>query len=250
MGQLEGKTAVVTGGSTGIGLATALRLADEGAYVFITGRRQAQLEDAVKTIGTDRATAVVSDIGKAEDLDRLYGTVRARRRNLDVLVANAAIGSFVTLERTTEEHFDQTFAVNTRGTLFTVQKALPLLNKGASIVLVGSTAADRGIEAFGAYAASKAAVRSFARTWSVELKARGIRVNVVSPAWIETPGIATTFGEEETFQAIKEHVATTVPSGRMGTPEEAAAVVVFLASQQSSYVTGANFYADGGANQI
>ncbi|MDH6565065.1 NAD(P)-dependent dehydrogenase (short-subunit alcohol dehydrogenase family) [Streptomyces sp. SAI-117] len=249
MGQLEGKTAVVTGGSTGIGLATALRLADEGAYVFITGRRQAQLEDAVKTIGTDRATAVVSDIGKAEDLDRLYGTVRARRRNLDVLVANAAIGSFVTLERTTEEHFDQTFAVNTRGTLFTVQKALPLLNKGASIVLVGSTAADRGIEAFGAYAASKAAVRSFARTWSVELKARGIRVNVVSPAWIETPGIATTFGEE-TFQAIKEHVATTVPSGRMGTPEEAAAVVVFLASQQSSYVTGANFYADGGANQI
>ncbi|MFI1393185.1 SDR family NAD(P)-dependent oxidoreductase [Streptomyces griseoaurantiacus] len=250
MGQLEGKTAVVTGGSAGIGLATALRLADEGAYVFITGRRQAQLKDAVKMIGADRTTAVVSDIGKAEDLDRLYATVRARRQNLDVLVANAAIGSFVTLEQTTEEHFDQTFAVNARGTLFTVQKALPLLNDGASIILVGSTAADRGMEAFGAYAASKAAVRSFARTWSVELKDRGIRVNVVSPAWIETPGIATTFGNEETFRAIKEHVATTVPSGRMGTPEEAAAVVAFLASQQSSYVTGANFYADGGANQI
>ncbi|MDT0322370.1 SDR family NAD(P)-dependent oxidoreductase [Streptomyces millisiae] len=250
MGQLEGKTAVVTGGGTGIGLATALRLADEGAYVFITGRRQDQLEAAVDIIGTDRTTAVVSDVGKAEELDRLYDTVRARGQGLDVLVANAAIGSFVTLEQTTEDHFDQTFAVNTRGTLFTVQKALPLLKEGASIVLVGSTAADRGMEAFGAYAASKAAVRSFARTWSVELKGRDIRVNVVSPAWIETPGITTTFGDEEAFQAIKEHVAATVPRGRMGTPEEAAAVVAFLASQQSSYITGANFYVDGGANQI
>ncbi|HEY3559477.1 MAG TPA: SDR family oxidoreductase [Kribbella sp.] len=250
MGQLEGKTAVVTGGSTGIGLATAVRLADEGAYVFVTGRREAELEAAVKTVGPDRATGVPGDISTMADLDRLYDAVRARGNGLDVLVANAAIGSFVTLEQTTEEHFDQTFGVNVRGTLFTVQKALPLLNDGASIVLVGSTAGDRGVEAFGAYAASKAAVRSFARTWSNELKDRGIRVNVVSPAWIETPGGTAAFGDEKTAQAIKENVAATVPVGRMGRPEEAAAVVAFLASEQSSYVDGANLYVDGGTNQI
>ncbi|WP_326799087.1 SDR family oxidoreductase [Streptomyces sp. NBC_01808] len=250
MGQLEGKTAVVTGGSTGIGLATAVRLADEGAHVFVTGRREAELEAAVKTIGTDRATAVPGDIATMADLDRLYDAVRARGEGLDVLVANAAIGTFVTLEQTTEEHFDQTFAVNVRGTLFTVRKALPLLNDGASVVLVGSTAGDRGVEAFGAYAASKAAVRSFARTWSNELKDRGIRVNVVSPAWIETPGGTAAFGDEETARAVKENVAATVAKGRMGRPEEAAAVVAFLASEQSSYVVGANLYVDGGTNQI
>lgn len=250
MGQLEGKTSVVTGGSTGIGLATAVRLADEGAYVFVTGRRESELEAAVKTIGTDRATGVAGDISKVADLDRLYDAVRARGKGLDVLVANAAVGTFVTLEQTTEEHFDQTFAVNARGTLFTVQKALPLLNDGASIVLTGSTAADRGMEAFGAYAASKAAVRSFARTWSNELKDRGIRVNVVSPAWIETPGGTAAFGDEETARAVKENVAATVAKGRMGQPEEAAAVVAFLASEQSSYVVGANIYVDGGTNQI
>ncbi|MEV7085646.1 SDR family oxidoreductase [Streptomyces sp. NPDC093085] len=249
MGQLEGKTAVVTGGSTGIGLATAVRLADEGAYVFVTGRREAELEAAVKAVGADRATAVAGDIANLEDLDRLYAAVRARGRGLDVLVANAAIGSFMTLEQTTEEHFDQTFAVNTRGTLFTVRKALPLLNEGASIVMVGSTAADRGMEAFGAYAASKAAVRSFARTWSTELRGRGIRVNVVSPAWIETPGGTAAFGDEATARAVKEQVAATVPKGRMGRPEEAAAVVAFLASEQSSYVVGSNVYVDGGENQ-
>ncbi|MEU1299223.1 SDR family NAD(P)-dependent oxidoreductase [Streptomyces shenzhenensis] len=249
MGQLESKTAVVTGGSAGIGLATAVRLADEGAYVFVTGRREAELEAAVKTVGTDRATAVVGDIARPQDLDRLYEAVRARGEGLDVLVANAAVGSFMTLEQTTEEHFDQTFAVNTRGTLFTVQKALPVLNDGASIVLVGSTAADRGMEAFGAYAASKAAVRSFARTWSTELRGRGIRVNVVAPAWIETPGGTAAFGDEEAARAIKEHVAATVPKGRMGRPEEAAAVVAFLASEQSSYIVGSNIYVDGGENQ-
>jgi NAD(P)-dependent dehydrogenase (short-subunit alcohol dehydrogenase family) len=250
MGQLDSKTSVVTGGSSGIGLAAAVRLADEGAYVFLTGRRESELEAAVKTIGEDRATAVVGDIAKLEDLDRLYSAVRARGKGLDVLVANAAIGTFVTLEQTTEEHFDQTFGVNARGTLFTVQKALPLLNDGASIVLVGSTAADRGMDAFGAYAASKAAVRSFARTWSTELKGRGIRVNVVSPAWIETPGGTAAFGDEDTARAMKEHVAATVPKGRMGRPEEAAAVVAFLASEQSSYVVGSNLYVDGGTNQI
>ncbi|MBZ6256015.1 SDR family oxidoreductase [Streptomyces olivaceus] len=197
----------------------------------------------------DRATAVVGDISKPADLDRLYDAVRARGRGLDVLVANAAVGAFVTLEETTEEHFDQTFGVNVRGTVFTVQKALPLLNDGASVVLVGSTAADRGVAAFGAYAASKAAVRSFARTWSSELKDRGIRVNVVSPAWIETPGGTAAFGDEETARAVREKVAATVPKGRFGRPEEAAAVVAFLASEQSSYVVGSNVYVDGGENQ-
>lgn len=176
--------------------------------------------------------------------------VRVRGTGLDVIVANAAVGSFVPLAETTEEQVDQTFAVNVRGTLFTVQKALPLLNDGASIILVGSTAADRGMEAFGAYAASKAAVRSFARTWSTELKSRGIRVNVISPAWIETPGGTAAFGDEETARAMKEHVAATVPKGRMGQPDEAAAVVAFLASEQSSYVVGSNLYVDGGTNQV
>jgi NAD(P)-dependent dehydrogenase (short-subunit alcohol dehydrogenase family) len=250
MGQLEGRTAVVTGGSTGIGLATAARLADEGAHVFITGRRKTELDAAIETIGTSRATAVVGDISEAADLDRLYDAVRARGQGLDVLVANAAVGAFVTLEQTTEDHFDQTFGVNVRGTLFTVQKALPLLNDGASVILTSSTAADNGMEAFGAYAASKAAVRSFARTWSNELKGRGIRVNAVSPGGVETPGLANILGGEETLSAVKENVAATVAKGRIGRPEEVAAAVAFLASGQSSYIVGANIYVDGGQNQI
>jgi NAD(P)-dependent dehydrogenase (short-subunit alcohol dehydrogenase family) len=250
MGQLEGKTSVVTGGSTGIGLATAVRLADEGAHVFVTGRREAELEAAVKTIGADRATGVVGDVSQPEDLDRLYATVRTRGKGLDVLVANAGHAAFVTLEQTTEEHFDQTFGVNVRGTLFTVQKALPVLNDGASVILTGSTAADRGMERFGAYAASKAAVRSFARTWSNELKGRGIRVNVVSPGWIETPGGTAINGGEEGARVVRELAATVVPKGRMGEAEEVAAAVAFLASEQSSYVVGSNIYTDGGANQM
>ncbi|MER6952375.1 SDR family NAD(P)-dependent oxidoreductase [Streptomyces sp. NPDC002623] len=250
MGQLEGKTAVVTGGGTGIGLATAIRLAAEGAYVFITGRRKTQLDAAVETIGTDKATAVAGDISNMADLDRLYDAVRTRGQGLDVLFANAATGAFVPLEQTTEEHFDQTFGVNVRGTLFTVQKALPLFNEGASVILNASTAADNGMEAFGAYAASKAAVRSFARTWANELKGRRIRVNSVSPGGIDTPGLTDIFGGEEAVAAVKEHVAATVAIGRLGRPEEIAAVVAFLASEQSSYVLGANWYVDGGENQI
>ncbi|MFD5748184.1 SDR family NAD(P)-dependent oxidoreductase [Streptomyces sp. NPDC127033] len=250
MGQLEGRTAVVTGGSTGIGLATAARLADEGAHVFITGRRKTELDAAIETIGASRVTAVAGDISEAADLDRLYDAVRARGQGLDVLVANAAVGTFVTLEQTTEDHFDQTFGVNVRGTVFTVQKALPLLNDGASVILTSSTAADNGTEAFGAYAASKAAVRSFARTWSNELKGRGIRVNAVSPGGVETPGLANILGDEETLSAVKENVAATVAKGRIGRPEEVAAVVAFLASGQSSYIVGANIYVDGGQNQI
>lgn len=250
MGQLENKTAVVTGGSTGIGLATAVRLADEGAHVFVTGRREAELAAAVKVIGEERATGVVGDVARPADLDRLYAAVRARDKGLDVLVANAAVGAFVTLEQTTEEHLDHTFGVNVRGVLFTVQKALPLLNDGASVILTGSTAADHGMAAFGAYAASKAAVRSFARTWSNELKGRGIRVNVVSPGWIETPGGTAINGGEEAMGAVREYAAATVPRGRMGQPDEVAAAVAFLASDESGYVVGANLYVDGGANQV
>lgn len=249
MGQFEGKTAVVTGGGTGIGLATAARLAAEGAHVFITGRRQAELHAAVETIGAASATAVAGDISKLADLDRLYDAVRARGRGLDVLFANAATASFATLEQTTEEHFDRTFGVNVRGTLFTVQKALPLLNDGAAVVLNASTAADHGPRAFGAYAASKAALRSFARTWANELKGRGVRVNAVSPGSTDTPGIDGLFGEEQAAD-VKAKLAAGVPIGRMGRPEEVADVVVFLASAQSSFIVGANVYVDGGENQV
>ncbi|MCX4724607.1 SDR family oxidoreductase [Streptomyces sp. NBC_00144] len=248
-GQLEGKTAVVTGGSTGIGLATAVRLAAEGAHVFITGRRKTELDAAVETIGRAGATAVAGDVSNLADLDRLYETVRARGQGLDVLFANAAIGSFATLEQTTEEHFDQTFGVNVRGMLFTVQKALPLLNDGASVILNASTAADRGAEAFGTYAASKAAVRTYARTWANELTGRGIRVNAISPGPTDTPGITGLVGDENTADA-KANLIAGVAMGRMGRPEEVAAAVAFLASEQSSFVLGANLYVDGGENQI
>ncbi|MFD7713172.1 SDR family NAD(P)-dependent oxidoreductase [Streptomyces sp. NPDC059785] len=251
MAQLEGKTAVVTGGGTGIGLASAVRLADDGAYVFITGRRKTELDAAVETIGADRATAVAGDISDLADLDRLYDAVRARGRGIDVLFANAATASLVTLGQITEEDFEHIFGINVRGTLFTVQKALPLLNDGASVILNASTAADNGAEAFALYGASKAAVRSFARTWANTgaLKERGIRVNAISPGPIDTPGITALFGEENAAGA-REHLATTAAIGRMGRPEEVAAAVAFLASDQSSFVLGANLYVDGGENQI
>ncbi|AQW51433.1 MULTISPECIES: SDR family NAD(P)-dependent oxidoreductase [Streptomyces] len=249
MGQLEGKTAVITGGGTGIGRATAVRLAAEGAHVFITGRRKAELDAVVEAIGPAGATAVAGDVTNLADLDRLYDAVRARGRGLDVVFANAATAAFATLEEVTEEHLDRTFAVNVRGTLFTVQKALPLLNDGASVILNASTAADNGTEAFGAYAASKAAIRSFARTWANELKGRGVRVNAVSPGPIDTPGITDLFGEENAADA-RGHLATTAAIGRMGRPEEVAALVAFLASEQSGFILGANFYVDGGENQI
>ena len=250
MGQLDGRTAVVTGGSSGIGLATAARLAEEGAHVFVTGRREAELAAAVEALGADRVTGVAGDVSRPDDLDRLYAAVRERGAGIDVLVANAAVGSFQTLQQTTPKHLDQMLDVNVKGTVRTGQKALPLLPDGASVVLLGSTAADRGVAAFGAYAASKAAVRSFARTWSAELSDRGIRVNVVSPAWIETPGGTAAFGDEETARAVRADVEATLPKGRFGRPEEAAAVVAFLASDQSSFVVGANLYVDGGANQV
>lgn len=249
MGVLEGKTAAVTGGGTGIGLATAQRFADEGAHVFISGRRRPELEAAADAIGSDRATAVVADVSNLADLDRMYEAVRARGQGLDVLFANAGWAVVEELEKTTEEQFDEVFATNVRGTLFTVQKALPLLNDGASVILNASTAADHGTKAFGVYAASKAAVRSLARTWAHELIERGIRVNAVSPGPIDTPGIGRLFGEENASM-VKANLAAGIAIGRMASPEEAASVVTFLASPQSSFVVGANYYVDGGENQI
>ncbi|MFE2138086.1 SDR family NAD(P)-dependent oxidoreductase, partial [Streptomyces sp. NPDC059466] len=189
MGQLTGKVALVTGGTTGIGLAAAKRFAAEGAQVYVTGRRKPELDAAVQDIGSG-AVGVQGDIADLADLDRLYATVEQDGRRIDVLFANAGGGEFARLEEVTEEHFDQTFGVNVRGLLFTVQKALPLLNEGASVIVPGSTAAASGAEAFGVYAATKAAVRSLARTWANELKGRGIRVNVIVPGPIDTPGIA------------------------------------------------------------
>jgi NAD(P)-dependent dehydrogenase (short-subunit alcohol dehydrogenase family) len=247
MGQMAGKTAVVTGGSSGIGLAVAERLAAEGAHVFITGRREAELDAAVKAIGS--ATAVRGDISDPADLDRLYDVVRARGKGVDTLFANAATAAFATLEQITEEHFDQIFGVNVRGTLFTVQKALPLLNEGASVILNSSTRADDGVEAFGTYAASKAALRSYTRTWANELKGRGIRVNAISPGTIDTPAIAAMVGEENA-EEVKADFAARVPIGRMGTAEEVAAAVAFLASDQSSFILGTNLYVDGGEKQL
>ncbi|MDQ0788817.1 SDR family NAD(P)-dependent oxidoreductase [Streptomyces sp. B3I8] len=249
MGQLEGRTAVVTGGGTGIGLASAVRLAAEGAHVFVTGRRKTELDAAVEAIGPDRATAVPGDIANPADLDRLYDAVRARGRGLDIVFANAATASLVTLEQVTDEEYDRTFDVNVRGTLYTVQKAVPLLNDGASVILNASTAADNGQDTFTLYAASKAAVRSFARTWANTLKDRGIRVNAISPGPIDTPAITGLVGEERA-EETKAHLATTAAIGRMGRPEEVASLVAFLASDESSFFLGANVYVDGGENQI
>jgi NAD(P)-dependent dehydrogenase (short-subunit alcohol dehydrogenase family) len=249
MGWLEGKTAIVTGGTTGIGLATAGRLAAEGAHVFVTGRRKAELDAAVNKIGAG-ATGVQSDVSDLADLDRLYAEVRRQGRRVDVLFANAGGGSFASLEQVTEEHFDQTFDVNVRGLVFTVQKALPLLNDGASVILTSSTAATSGAETFGVYAASKAAVRSFARTWANELKGRGIRVNAVTPGTIDTPGITGLAPDEAQAEQLKGFLAGQIPMGRMGRPEEVADAIVFLASDQSSFITGAELYVDGGLNQI
>ncbi|MFH9826424.1 SDR family oxidoreductase [Streptomyces bobili] len=249
MGQLEGKTAVVTGGTSGIGLATAQRFAAEGAYVFITGRRQEALAAAVEQIGAN-VTGVRSDVSNLADLDRLYAAVADQGRRIDVLFANAGGGSFASLEETTEQHFDTTFGSNVKGTLFTVQKALPLLNDGASVILTGSTASTKGGEAFGTYAASKASIRSFGRTWANELKGRAIRVNTVVPGPIDTPGITGLAADAEQAGELKSYLAGQVPLGRMGDPAEAASAVLFLASDQSSFVTGTELYVDGGINQL
>jgi NAD(P)-dependent dehydrogenase (short-subunit alcohol dehydrogenase family) len=241
MGLLEGKTAVVTGGSTGIGLATARRFAEEGAHVFVTGRRLEELEKAVATIGD--ATAVPGDVSVAADLDRLYQQVRERGRGLDVLFANAGVNHLATLEELTEEAHDRVFDINVKGTVLTVQKALPLLNVGASVILTSSTASQNGMAGMGPYGASKAAIRSYARTWTNELRGRGIRVNAISPGPTDTP-LFDVLGERA--DETKAAIAAAVPAERLAAPEEIAAAVTFLASTQSSFVHGADIVVDGG----
>ncbi|MBY8881167.1 SDR family oxidoreductase [Actinacidiphila acidipaludis] len=250
MEQLKDQTAVVTGGTSGIGLAAAKRFTAEGAYVFITGRRQEALDDAVAQLGAD-ATGVRGDVSDPADLDRLYASVAERGKLVDVLFANAGGGEFAPLEQITEQHFDATFDANVKGMLFTVQKALPLLNsEGASVILTGSTAAGSGAEAFGVYAASKAAVRSFGRTWANELKGRHVRVNTLVPGVTDTAGITGLAPNAEEAEMLKAMLTSQVPLGRMSHPDEIAAAALFLASKESSYVTGSELYVDGGLNQI
>ena len=248
--KLDGKIALITGGSSGLGLATAKRFIAEGAFVFITGRRQTELDSAVKELGPN-AEGVQGDISKMADLDRLFATIKQRKGRLDILFANAGGGAFFPLEQVTEEHFDKYFGINVKGTLFTVQKALPLMPPGAAVVLNGSNVSIKGMPAFGVYAATKAALRSFARTWSVDLKDRKIRVNVVAPGMVITPGYKNELGlSDQQIAEFEAQYTTTVPLGRSGTADEIAKAVLFLASDDSSYITGIELYVDGGSTQI
>jgi NAD(P)-dependent dehydrogenase (short-subunit alcohol dehydrogenase family) len=244
MGKLEGKIAVITGATSGLALATAKLFVAEGAYVFITGRRQEQLDKAVKEIGKN-VIGVQGDAGSLPDLDRLYEKVKAEKGRVDVLYASAGIGEFnVPLGSITEAGFDKTFNVNVRGTLFTVQKALPLMPDGGSIIMTGSIASVKGFEGLSVYSATKAAVRSFARSWTVDLKARKIRVNVISPGTIDT-GVFVGVPKE-----VKDQFVAVIPMGRIGQPHEIAAAALFLASDDSSFVTGIELFVDGGTAQI
>jgi NAD(P)-dependent dehydrogenase (short-subunit alcohol dehydrogenase family) len=250
--RLDGKIAVITGGSSGIGLATAQRFVDEGAYVFITGRRQSELDAAVRQIGKNNVTGVQGDVSNLEDLDQLYATVKQQKGRIDVLFANAGIGEFAPLGEISEAHFDKTFDINVKGLLFTVQKALPLFQDdgGSSIILNASIAASKGVEALSVYNATKAAIRSFARTWTVELKHRKIRVNAISPGPIDTPGVNGLAQTKEQIEQIKTSLMASVPMGRMGNPDEVAKAASFLASDDSSYVTSIELFVDGGMAQI
>jgi len=249
MSKHEGKIAVITGGNSGIGLATAQRLANEGAYVFITGRRQSELDAAVKLIGKN-VTAVQGDVSNLADLDRLYATVKQQKGRIDILFANAGLGDFAPLGSITEAHYDKTFNVNVKGVLFTVQKALPLLVDGASVILNASIVSIKGMPAFSVYSATKAALRSFARSWTVDLKDRKIRVNVVSPGPIETPAIDRLGQTVGDTAQLKAGLISGVPMGRMGTSDEIAKAVSFLASDDASFITGIELFVDGGLAQI
>lgn len=250
MKKLEGKIAVITGGSSGIGLATAKRFVEEGAHVVITGRREKELDDAAAFIGAN-VTTVVGDVSLLDDLDRLYAVVKEKHGQIDILFANAGAGTIAPLEAATAAHFDQTFDVNVKGLFFTVQKALPLLSDGGSIILTSSVSNVMGLPGFSAYAASKAAVRSFSRSWTLELKDRNIRVNTMSPGLTETPALETTTGltPEQAEQAAAQF-ASQIPMGRRAKPEEIAAAVLFLASDESSYITGVDLAVDGGLAQV
>ena len=248
-GKLEGKVAVVTGGNSGIGLATAKRLADEGAHVFITGRRQAELDRAAKDIGPS-VTAIRCDSSNLADLDRLCDRVTTQKGRIDILFANAGVGEFATLGAITEEHYDKTFDTNVKGLLFTVQKALPLFRDGGSIILNASSGASMGTAAFSVYSATKAAVRNFARSWILDLADRHIRVNAVSPGPTATPGLDGLVETEEQARQFKAGMIANIPLGRLGAPDEVAKAVVFLASDDSRFVNGAELFVDGGFAQI
>jgi NAD(P)-dependent dehydrogenase (short-subunit alcohol dehydrogenase family) len=248
--KLDGKVAVITGGSSGLGLATARRFVEEGAFVYITGRRQKELDDAVRSIGHN-VSAVQGDMAVLADIRRLYATVEEQKGSIDIVFANAGTGAFASLGQITEEHFDKQFDVNVKGLLFTVQEALPLLRDGGAVVVNASIVSVTGSAAMSVYSASKAAVRSFARTWSVDLKERRIRVNAISPGIIPTPGYNTSLGMSP--EQVEQYVASAIPSiplGRAGTPDEIAKAVVFLASDDSSYVTGIELFVDGGMTQV
>lgn len=248
-GKLEGKVALVTGGSTGIGLATAKRFISEGAFVFITGRRQAELEQAAALLG-EQAEAVRADVSNLADLDPLFDHIRQQKGRLDVLFANAGGGSFAALGEITEEHFDLTFNTNVKGLLFTVQKALPLMSEGGSIILNASIVSMKAMPGFSVYAATKAAVRSFARGWTIDLKDRKIRVNAISPGPIRTPGVDGLANTDAERQAFYGQMAAMVPLGRVGEPDEIAKAAVFLASEDSSFISGIELFVDGGAAQV
>jgi NAD(P)-dependent dehydrogenase (short-subunit alcohol dehydrogenase family) len=243
MGKLQGKVAVITGGTTGIGFAAAKLFVQEGAFVFITGRRQKELDQAVKAIGSNVA-GVQGDVANLADLDRLYKTVEAKGRRIDIVFANAGFGEFASLGSITEEHFDRLFNVNVKGALFTVQKALPLLNDGGSIILTGSVGSVKGTPGFWVYGATKAAIRKFVRAWTIEFNDRRIRSNVLSPGPTETPLVG-----QQPADAIAR-IVSTIPMGRMGEPDEIAKAALFLASDDSSFVTGIELFVDGGRAQV
>jgi len=249
MGKLEGKIALVTGGNGGIGLATAKRFVSEGAYVFITGRRTEELAAAVKEIGKN-VTGVQGDVSKLADLDRLFVQIKREKGKLDIVFANAGVAKYARLGSITEELFDSIFNTNVKGLLFTVQKALPLLPDGASIILNASIVGSKGLPTNSVYSATKAAVRSFARTWTTDLKDRRIRVNAVSPGSTDTPGARDLLASSEVGEQRKKMIATVTPLGRFGTPDEIAKAVVFLACDDSSYVTGIELFVDGGLAQV
>jgi NAD(P)-dependent dehydrogenase (short-subunit alcohol dehydrogenase family) len=249
MGKLDGKIALVTGANSGIGLATAKRFVSEGAYVFITGRREADLAAAAREIGKNVA-AVQGDVSNLRDLDRLFARIEQDKGRLDVLFANAGTATLAPLGTITEEFYQSIFDVNVKGLLFTVQKALPLMPDGASIVLNASIVGSKGLPTNSVYSATKAAVRSFARTWTTDLKDRHIRVNAVSPGSIDTPGLSQLLGSSEAGRQRMKMISSSIPMGRLGTPDEIAKAVVFLASDDSSYVTGVELFVDGGFAQV
>jgi len=247
--RLDGKIAVITGGNSGIGFATAQLFVKEGAFVFITGRRQTELDKAVKKIGKN-AVGIQGDVTILEDLDRLYETVRQQQGCIDVLFANAGVWEFAPMGEFTETHFDKTFGVNVKGLLFSVQKALPLLKNGGSIILNSSIGGSKGVEGLSVYHATKAAIRSFARSWTVDLKSRKIRVNAISPGPIDTPGLEQALQTKQDAESLRKSYLNNIPLGRFGNPDEVARAVSFLASDQSNYITGIELCVDGGMAQV